>query len=187
MSQEKYLIHALKANVKLEVSYRAGRVVSIKVKSGQFSTKQWLAVGKLIPPRPGDINPRRQHFEGRVTYDKIQKNQQSAYQQFMAEYFDFFNTKMEIIPRINATEGKALKQIISHLTQLEGTEDAALSLWKGILSNWSKLDDFYKDQLDLKQINSNINKILIQLKDGKSTEKGKRAAKTNADDIRESI
>ncbi|MBI9063290.1 MAG: hypothetical protein JEZ14_15015, partial [Marinilabiliaceae bacterium] len=78
--------------------------------------------------------------------------------------------------------GGSLKQIGKHLTSISGGSAEALAAWEYILHNWNQLDPFYRNNADLKFINSQLNKILNLLKNGKQT--GKATESDSADDLR---
>lgn len=94
-----------------------------------------------------------------------------THQKFIKLYCDFFLSKTGINPKINGQDGKAVKELIPYLTNqsLEKNELGAEKSFKFILDNWSKVEPFLQSQMKLSQINSNINNIINQLKNGKHT------------------
>jgi hypothetical protein len=120
-----------------------------------------------------------------VTYEYIKKQSKiTVYGSFMGLYLDFYTNETNIDPIINNVAGAALKQIISNLKKLTATDADAIDTWRTILSNWKRLEPFYRNQLELKQINSNLNTILRQVKHGTDA---KTKATSAANAARESI
>jgi len=70
-----------------------------------------------------------------------------------------------------AKDGTAVKQIIAYLkkavmsrTNLPATDEQVIEFWKFILSKYEKWDKWYRSKLDLAQLNTNLNGILISIK-----------------------
>lgn len=176
-------------SVKILVSYRKGRFLKLEHKSGKFENIEYYKnLMKFIPPTEAMVEKTEKHFAPALKIEKIIKEKpKTLYQKFMDEYFSFYERINNIKPRVSAVEGKSLKQIISHLQDVSTDDAEALATWLVILSNWSKLSEFYQSQMELRQINSNINIILRELKNGKRTDQAKRQANNNADDLRQSV
>ena len=84
---------------------------------------------------------------------------------FIEEYSNFFTTYFGFKPSFVTADFKAVKLLIKHLMdQTSGDEEKTFQSWKVILSNWDSLSDFYKQKATLREINSNITKILIEIK-----------------------
>jgi hypothetical protein len=49
-------------------------------------------------------------------------------------------------------------------SQTENDEEKTLQSWKTSLNNWNHLSDFYKQKATLREISSNITKIIIEIK-----------------------
>lgn len=79
------------------------------------------------------------------------------------EWFELSHAGMK--PQFDGSDGKALKQVIKWLetnaTEGHKPEDGL----KYILQNWLKLDEFTKKKTRMRDINSNLNSIITQLKD----------------------
>ena len=97
-------------------------------------------------------------------------------------WFEFYQKRTGLEYRFTKIDGGALKSIGKHLTDISGGSYEALESWKFILHNWNRLDPFYRNNADLKFINSQLNKILNLLKNGKQT--GQASTRSDADDIR---
>jgi hypothetical protein len=90
-------------------------------------------------------------------------------------------------PKFSGVEGKSLKSIISFLRGVCSTDEEAKDIWLAILSNWDIQTEFYKNQTELRQINSNLNIILKTFKNGKQSEQKRRKADDDANDFREKV
>lgn len=158
-----YKIHIISTNATLKVSYRNGKFFRIEKLTGKLTDEQVKKIGVLIPPTNEQINEFRKSLSKKVTYTLIE-NKKTLYKQFNDVWFSFYEDFMGVKPRFNGTDGKHLKQIIRYLTELSQSENEALELWKIVLYNWKHLEDFHKQNTDLKYINSRINVILNNVK-----------------------
>lgn len=89
---------------------------------------------------------------------------ESEYQNFMAVYCDFYKSQTGINPEIQIQDGAALKKIIKYFTKEAKEGHFPLDGFKYIFSKWGDLDEFNQKQINLTQIYSNINTIILQLR-----------------------
>lgn len=101
-----------------------------------------------------------------VNQKKI-KLDEPYYKEAMDFYFDWHTARFNLKPRILMVDGKALKLILQHLATLETAKHNRLHLFKIMLENWHKIDAFVQKQTDLRFINSNLNRILQDLRESK--------------------
>ena len=158
-----YIVEALKDKVTLKVGYRSGKFLKLEKKKGKLSNEQVQKIGTIIPPLEKHIDHYRKHYDGRVSYQLLEK-EKTLFTKFNDKWFAFYEAYTGISPKFNATEGNALKQIMGYLTKESSTETEALQLWQIILSKWKDLDEFHQKNTDLKYINSNLNRILNNVK-----------------------
>lgn len=92
------------------------------------------------------------------------EKKESLYKQCMSLYFEFYEKRSEMKPRVSAAEGAALKKIIVYLASITQTEEEILATFSAVLKLWDKLPEFFRSQIDIKQINSNLQKILYELR-----------------------
>jgi hypothetical protein len=102
----------------------------------------------------------------------------TIYPQIIETYNNFIIERTGFPAKMDATEGKSAKRIIAYLTKASNKKDEAgcLEVWIYILVNWDKLTEFHQNRLKLSEINSDIVKILGQIKNSKQKglpEKGK--------------
>ena len=102
-------------------------------------------------------------------------------------YFDWFKKLSGVNPNFNAAEGSAMKKIINYFrilnkdNKVEGEENEFVevtNMFKFILTNWNLIEEFYQKQTKLTQINSNLQNIINDIKNGhkrKSNSKDKSA------------
>ena len=126
------------------------------------------------------------HLKEETLHNKEENSsfaEKSIHSLCMDEYFDFVDGRIGIPPKINGAEGKALKDIISHLGAIirkkkggvgEVTNDEILYSWQYILSNWHKLGDFYSKRIKLVNINSDFVNIIQEVKRGTGNSKATR-------------
>ena len=147
----------------MKFTYRNKWFVKLELISGKLSIKELRAIGKIIPPHEDDLESFNKEFQGKVDYYIIVKDE-TIYQQFVGVWYNFYEDFMGIKPKFTGVDGKHLKQIITYLKRVNGTEETALEVWKTILDCWSDLDKFHKDNTDLKYINSRLNPIINAIK-----------------------
>jgi hypothetical protein len=106
----------------------------------------------------------------------------SLFKNFIAIYSEWFKEQNDgTPPKIDGGNGNAAKTIISYLKQIvseratkenevlneAGLEARTLEAWEHVLKSWGKLEPFYQDKTRLLDINSNIQNIIKQIKNGK--------------------
>ena len=95
----------------------------------------------------------------------------------MAVYDGFIKQYTGLPPKIDGAQGKALKSIIVYLKTVAKVKDindsevAVVNAFDYVFANWDKLDSFYQSQTKLTQINSNLQILLQQLRNGNSKAK----------------
>lgn len=178
------------AKSKFVISYKNGAFLKLEHKTGKLADeRQWDNFMKLIPQLEAEIPDYQNKIRvGTITYTLIEnKKPISLFSQMIDEYFIFFEKQTDLPPRINAVEGKSLKDIIKHLQSICTDDVEVMTVWKTIFLNWHKVEPFYAKQMQLKQINSNISNILTQVKNGNGNNTAQRASNNNADDLRRSL
>jgi len=165
------------ADAEFKLSYKNGKFQKMEAKKQKLLGNQRLKLFQLVPLNESDLQLKE--YLG-VEISSLEKKQ-SPFSLFLNHYTDWYFKKTGINHIMNGIEGNALKSIITNLQEVD--ENAAYILWSQILSNWQNLEAFYRKQMELRQINSNINIILRQLKNGNSENR----AANNANDLRESL
>lgn len=164
---------------KLKVSYRAGHFFKIEKLTGKLDSNQVFKIGSIIPPLEYQIEAYGVQFKDKLSYHLIKPRKPTLYGLFVDEWLSFYDTNYQIQPRFNAVDGKGLKSIIAYLETIATGEEETLLLWKNILSNWMHLPKFFKDNPDIKFINSQINKIISHVKElNQHTTEGQSASTT---------
>jgi DNA-binding MarR family transcriptional regulator len=85
-------------------------------------------------------------------------------------YNSFCKSKTGMGAKIDASDGKALKSILTYLKGAEAVKRGDSTIegeFEAILSQWSVLEAFLQDKIRLRQINSNLPTILAQIKKSK--------------------
>lgn len=180
----KYLITFERATAKFEVVFNAGKFVRMKLLSGKLEPLQWQWVMKVVPQFEKELNALQTTYKGKVNYE-VKTEQKSTYSTAMSLYHSFYLNCAGMEPRINAVEGKALKDILAYLKQLGGNDTVAVELLTQVFSGWSKLDMFYANQIELRQINKNLPAILRTIKEHGNPTKGR--ANSHGESIRENL
>ncbi|MGQ1889151.1 hypothetical protein ACT29H_01785 [Thermophagus sp. OGC60D27] len=159
-------------NDKVIVSYSRGKLKRIEVKKGTLDLEE---LATIVPEKESHIPEK--------WFKKIeQKPKDGFFKPAQKAWMEFYHSQTGLDYRFMGADGKALKDIGQYLKGLTGSEDEALDAWKFILHRWNRLEDFYQRNMDLRFVNSQLNKIVNQLKNGTNT--GKTAARNTADDLR---
>jgi len=181
----KYQINFIKSNVRITALYRNGWLVYIEVTRGKDKIgNNWKWIAEAVPARPEEIEVYKDFYITRVKYELVpgKLEKETLFKAANDLWFEFYyNLTDGLDPKFTATDGKALKQILSYLVSQAKSEEEALDLWKFILSNWKSLDKFTQGKTELTYINSHLNNILTQFKNGQT---GNRKARNDADDLR---
>lgn len=156
------------SNAVFQVQYKNGKFFRLEKVKGKFANKeQKSGLFHVVPENEKNIERINTDFKDRVSFILLNTNKTtSLHSSMLGAFMEFYEEKNGLKARINGTEGRALKMIIKYFNDLGMNEELSLELWKAILSNWDKLDKFYQNQMELRQINSNLNIILRQLKNG---------------------
>lgn len=150
--------------IKLKLSYRGGKLFRVEKIRGHLYDDQWGKIGAILPPEEKAIGDFSVRFKGKVLYQHL-VHEKSLYNQFLDAWLSFYEEKEGWNPIHNAVEGKHMNSIIRSLIGMcGGDEGEALAIWQVILENWDKMDAFYRNNADLKFINSQLNKILAHAK-----------------------
>lgn len=158
-----YLINVVKSKMTLKVTYRNGRFLRIAYLSGKFDAFVILNLGAILPAYEKEIPNKQAEYTGKVTYC-LEVKEKSLYTLFLDEWYRFYEKTTGIPPKFTGADGKALKQIITYLKKINGTNEAsALQNWQLILTNWEILKEFHQDNTDLKYINSRLNVIIREI------------------------
>lgn len=185
MKPSKYNLSFTRVSTKFIITYSNGQFKRLEYKSGGVKDNFWKTLMTVIPFDEHHIPAIVLKYENRVVFEKITDDEEeSQYAKFMRTYFLFMEKNNGFKPKIDGAEGKALKLIIHYLNDIVASEDEAHLVWSQLLNNWSKIEPFYAKQTNLKQINSNITTLLIQVKNGSDR---KTQADRDADVLRKSF
>ena len=96
------------------------------------------------------------------------------YARMVEIYFDWFKGLSGVSPKFGQAEGASLKQLINYFKILykankkegENEFDEVTKMFSFIFSHWNLIDPFYQKQTKLTQINSNIQNIINDIKNG---------------------
>jgi len=108
----------------------------------------------------------------------------SCYTRFI-DLYDKFVTKATGAPAmINAKQGRAAKDIIGYFSAAcrkknpEAGDEEIINSWSYILENYDRWTDFYRGQILLNQISSNLPNIINSIRNGRSTKTQQRCTTT---------
>lgn len=159
-----YNIEVLLTKTHIKVTYRNKKFKKLEHIKGNLDEAMLKQIGRIIPHHEDHLNTFKTTFKNKIAFTKIIK-EKSTYSNFLGAWYAFYNGYMSMDPKFTGADGNALKAIIKYLKELHGGDETkALELWKIILEKWETLSEFHKSNTDLKYINSQLNKILINVK-----------------------
>jgi hypothetical protein len=99
----------------------------------------------------------------------VEEKENTVLETFKDFYQEFILQKTQAKPKWDGEQVKAAKSIIAYLKTLPTVSDdeQLLYAWRVILKQWHKLDDYQKKKIKLTEINSDIIKIIDQIKNFK--------------------
>jgi hypothetical protein len=165
---------------KVTANYKRGKLQLVEAETPPLNL---LKVAEKVPTLEKDVD----------TSLMVQQAQAKAKNLFttpaMQAWNRFYEKKAGLPYRFTAADGGALANIGKYLADVcNGSTDEALGLWDYIIANWEQLPDFYRTKPDLKFVNSQLNKIVYQLRNGKpTTAAGTATQRNDADDLRSRI
>jgi hypothetical protein len=163
MNQYLIKIHTTATQALLKVTYKDKRFKSFELVSGVITDgEKHLSLMKLMPLFESQVLQLKSELNMKgISYHNIEKkNTTTLFTSMMSLYHAWYKVECKRTPRINATEGKSLKEIINHLGSICTTEAELMLVWSKIFKNWSTLTPFLQTQTELRQINSQLNVIL---------------------------
>lgn len=175
------------SNGVFELTYVGGVFKKLEQKSGKLVEQiQHERLLVLVPQLESAILILQENFKDKpITWEQISKGSQSIIKQLTDEYYRWYQERNGIEPKIDGTEIRAMKLIYAYLLKLSTDDAEVFAVWNSLLNNWDNYSDFYRHQMNLRQINSNLNTLLRLLKNGDkhSTTRGK--AESVSDDLRQ--
>ena len=107
---------------------------------------------------------------------KLPKEEGVIYAKMVEIYFDWFKKQTGVSPKFSAIDGVSMKRIISYLKLIykenkkEGDVEDELTgvtnVFSVIFLNWNLIDPFLQKQTKLNQIESNLQNIINDIKNG---------------------
>lgn len=113
--------------------------------------------------------------------------EKTEYQKFIDIYDQWHKKREGVPPKIDGAAGNAAKSLIGYLKSIvrariekekkpiveETVSQLMLDSWNTVLGKWELLEPFYQSKIRLIDINSNIQNIIKQIKDGYTKGNGK--------------
>lgn len=115
------------------------------------------------------LNPQTKVKETKVDKSIVKESKEDGgtsplFKSMMEIYYNWFEGTYKMKPQIDGGDGKALKKIINYFRLNCKDDIIIIDSWKVLFEHWNKLSKFYKEQNRLRQIGSNIQNIVLQLK-----------------------
>lgn len=156
--------------------YKSGKFHRLTHMRGKYNKAQFDQLMKVVPGHEKHIAIYRKYWSNKIEYKELIKDK-TLFTKMMDAYTHFYEQETSIKPVIDGVAGKSMKQLITKLKVQTPDEDEVLAVFTMVLDNWRTVPEFYQNQKELRQINSNINILLNHVKNGKST------TKTSAQDL----
>ena len=118
-----------------------------------------------------------------------EEKRQKLYPRFIDVYFKWHISENKFKPLLDDIQGKKAKELITYFKDLakdsllnfdnisnpteEQIEDRVIKQWEYVFANWKKVDPFYQDGITLKDIRTNIGKIINNIKNGIAKDKSR--------------
>ena len=139
----------------------------------------------------GNLNEELKKDKSKTAQKRVSNGKKSngeLYKSMISSYDVFCNKQIGMGAKIDGLQGKSMKLIISYLQSQvikkqgdlsqEDLDHETLKAWEFILSKWNKLNNFYKEQIKLSQINSNLPNILTQIRNTNKKQRDEKFAST---------
>jgi hypothetical protein len=166
---------------------RKSRKLQSTLKENTIKQSSVIPEGITVPP-PED--PPKKKKATKPAADPESKGQ-TLFQRFTASYDAFFRKLNGVPPQYNGASGQATNSLIAYFKKIakdraqrdhggndpgdQYVEDKAHEGWEYVLNNWHLLDNFLQAKTRLLDINSNIQNIITQLKNGNGKNKNGNA------------
>lgn len=183
----KLKIHIIKQNNDFVATYSRNKFKSLEWKNGTLTAKEFSCIMNIVPMDLKFLNAFTIEWSGKIQYEKVVQatKSKSLFKELLDLYHEWYYHDTGIKPKIDGVTGKHLKQLIAYLRSQANDDSEVIVVFNLILSSWNSLPEFYRNQRELRQINSNINIILNTIKNGKSD--SKTQAKHVSDAFRQSF
>lgn len=163
-----YHIEITATQTVFKVTYRDSKFRSLQHLRGRLNDAMLKELGRIIPRLETNFEAFSKLHHGNVKYSCITADK-TIYTQFVESWYSFYERFYQLPPKFTGVDGRAMKSIIAHLKLLGNSETEGLALWRIILEKWHTLNDFHKENADLKYIDSKLNIILNAIKQQNNT------------------
>lgn len=95
-----------------------------------------------------------------------------AFNRIKKTYWDWHVETQGFKPVFDGSDAKGLSKMVNYLFTLDEETDKVVEMFVFITKNWDDLENFYKKNTRLRQINSNIHNIIAHFKNGRHNKTG---------------
>lgn len=160
--------------------HRKSRILQSTIEESTIEQIPVIPIG-ITDPEP-EKEPKAAKKEKKQNSDPAPKDL-TTFQRFTASYDAFFKKLNGVPAQYGKASGAATNSLIAYFRKIataraikdqvnspgeQYIDDKALEGWEYVLNNWLKLDGFLQTKTRLIDINSNIQNIITQLKNGHS-------------------
>jgi hypothetical protein len=112
------------------------------------------------------------------------EKEKGLHQKIIDSWYEWRTKATGVNPKVGGADVKAAERLVKYFLALNDPPDEERSFraWLYILENWKRLDTWTQNQVGLNQIESRINNIIEQLRNGKPPGTGK-SAKPSTNDV----
>lgn len=85
-------------------------------------------------------------------------------------YYRWYEKRFGVKPKIDGVQGSSMKKLLKNIAQISETKDdqKIIDSLRYIFEHWDYLDQFNQKQVELKNINGNLNNIVVQINQRKN-------------------
>ena len=153
-------------------TFKTGKLVRIEHVRGKNTCDAWTYLMRSIPHSEDHLHYAADIFPN-LKVEPVESAAKSLYKYYVADWFYFYHRLNGVEPKFTATDGKAMKSIMTYLEGVSADPESARAAWQAILHRWHLLPDFHRAKTDVVYINAKLNEIITLLNTRNEDRKGK--------------
>ena len=164
-----------KALARYKITYIDSKFKSLERLSGKINDVQHKFLMNFAPLEESSISSIQEKWNIKGIYweKKEDFNDEKLHGLLMNIYFNWYVDKYDFEPKINMSDTKALKLILSYFKKVSSSSEEITSIFKSIFDNWSNYPAFLQNKTNLTSINQYLNEFLKIIITTNGTKKSK--------------
>lgn len=170
-------------------------IQQVSKKNSDNARKRWdsernaTASDRIPTPMPNDADKIREDKNKIKDKDidkkkKVVSKADPLIQSFNKKYFEWFKQKFNLEPQYDGSDGKAIKKLVDYFKKNSAGDP--LDSWVVFLGEWDRLDDFWQQKTRIREIGSNIQSMVVQMKSKNKMNKYDQARAELEEEVRQS-